>query len=473
MFKLDIEPISYSHKNNRDTHENYLKKTIENIDTIRGLVKHARKQNPSEPLLDSACVVYVSKTCPSLTKSSEKFVAVTPKNKNKKVRFADPITSSNNTQKQVDSHKNRDSNQPLLHSTREICCTSASGSKPTCNTKNNRISQSSRSYKTNKVEDQSRSVKSRKNKKTRVAKTKCNAYVMQSMLNANYNPVCVICNECLFDANHDKCVLNFVQDVNVHSKSISTKNKKKQNNWKPTGKVFTEIGYRWKPIGRTFTLVGNSCPLTRITSTKVVHLKETTSKSVETQKLKIKVYNKKPKPINYVGNHSQLINFVSKCLGTVRFGNDKIAKIMGYEDYQLGNIIISQAEAIATACYTQNRSLIRKHHNKTPYELLYNKKPDLSYLYVFGALCYPTNDSEDIGKLQPKAYIRIFVGYARAKKAFQIYNQRTRLIIETIHVTFVPVVVALVHADSIGIPSSTLVDQDVPSPSTSQTPQET
>ncbi|GJY75797.1 retrovirus-related pol polyprotein from transposon TNT 1-94, partial [Tanacetum coccineum] len=76
------------------------------------------------------------------------------------------------------------------------------------------------------------------------------------------------------------------------------------------------------------------------------------------------------------------------------------------------------AEAIATVCFTQNQSLIRKHHNKTPYELLHNKKPDLSYLYVVGALCYPTNDSEDIGKLKPKADIGIFIDYAPTKKAF-------------------------------------------------------
>nr|GEY17889.1 retrotransposon protein, putative, unclassified [Tanacetum cinerariifolium] len=47
--------------------------------------------------------------------------------------------------------------------------------------------------------------------------------------------------------------------------------------------------------------------------------------------------------------------------------------------------------AVETAGFTQNRSLIRKRHNKTPYELLHNKKPNLSYFYVFGALCYPTN----------------------------------------------------------------------------------
>ncbi|GKE08380.1 retrovirus-related pol polyprotein from transposon TNT 1-94, partial [Tanacetum coccineum] len=78
------------------------------------------------------------------------------------------------------------------------------------------------------------------------------------------------------------------------------------------------------------------------------------------------------------------------------------------------------AKAVAIACYTQNRSLIQKCYNKTRYELLHDRKPDLSYLHVFGSLCYPTNDSEDLGKLKPKADIGIFVGYAPAKKAFRI-----------------------------------------------------
>ncbi|GKE94589.1 retrovirus-related pol polyprotein from transposon TNT 1-94, partial [Tanacetum coccineum] len=63
------------------------------------------------------------------------------------------------------------------------------------------------------------------------------------------------------------------------------------------------------------------------------------------------------------------------------------------------------AEAVATACYTQNCSIIRLRHGKTPYEILHDKLPNLSFFYVFGALCYPTNDSENLGKLQPKADI--------------------------------------------------------------------
>nr|GEX00148.1 retrovirus-related Pol polyprotein from transposon TNT 1-94 [Tanacetum cinerariifolium] len=90
----------------------------------------------------------------------------------------------------------------------------------------------------------------------------------------------------------------------------------------------------------------------------------------------------------------------------------------------------------ATACFTQNRSIIRLRHGKTPYELLHNKLPELSFFHVFGALCYLTNDNENLGKLQPKADIGIFIGYAPTKKAFRIYNRHTRRIVETIHVDF-------------------------------------
>ncbi|GKF83903.1 retrovirus-related pol polyprotein from transposon TNT 1-94, partial [Tanacetum coccineum] len=67
------------------------------------------------------------------------------------------------------------------------------------------------------------------------------------------------------------------------------------------------------------------------------------------------------------------------------------------------------AEVMATACYTQKRSLIHTRHYKTPYELVHDKKPNLTFFRVFGALCYPTNDSGDLGKLQPTTDIGIFI----------------------------------------------------------------
>nr|GEZ98111.1 retrovirus-related Pol polyprotein from transposon TNT 1-94 [Tanacetum cinerariifolium] len=142
------------------------------------------------------------------------------------------------------------------------------------------------------------------------------------------------------------------------------------------------------------------------------------------------------------------------------------------------------AEAVATTCYTQNRSLIHTRHHKTPYEMVHNKKPDLIFFRVFGALCYPTNDSKDLRKLKPTADIGIFVGYAPSRKGYRIYNKRTRRIIETIHVQFdelteqmAPVHIGIGPApnflmpgqiiqapvNSADTPSSTTIDQEAPS----------
>ncbi|GJT57486.1 retrovirus-related pol polyprotein from transposon TNT 1-94 [Tanacetum coccineum] len=94
------------------------------------------------------------------------------------------------------------------------------------------------------------------------------------------------------------------------------------------------------------------------------------------------------------------------------------------------------AEAINTACYTQNRSLIPDPRYNKPYELSKRRYRTYHFYGSFGSLCYPTNDHEDLGKFDAKADIGIFVGYTLAKKAFRIYNKRTRIITETIHATF-------------------------------------
>ncbi|GJT83505.1 retrovirus-related pol polyprotein from transposon TNT 1-94 [Tanacetum coccineum] len=115
---------------------------------------------------------------------------------------------------------------------------------------------------------------------------------------------------------------------------------------------------------------------------------------------------------------------------------------------------LCSAEDVATACYTQNRSLIHTRHNKTPYELVHDKKPDLTFLRVFGALCYPTNDNKDLGKLQPTADIGIFVRYAPSRKE----PPRVARPVSSAIAVQVPVI-------STGTPYSTTIDQDAPSPS--------
>ncbi|GJW42690.1 putative ribonuclease H-like domain-containing protein [Tanacetum coccineum] len=94
------------------------------------------------------------------------------------------------------------------------------------------------------------------------------------------------------------------------------------------------------------------------------------------------------------------------------------------------------AEAIATACYTQNRSIIHHRFEKTPYELINSRKLDISFLHVFWDLCYPKNDHEDIGKLGAKGDIGFFIGYSANSCAYTVYNRRTKKIIETMNMKF-------------------------------------
>nr|GFA21644.1 integrase, catalytic region, zinc finger, CCHC-type, peptidase aspartic, catalytic [Tanacetum cinerariifolium] len=94
------------------------------------------------------------------------------------------------------------------------------------------------------------------------------------------------------------------------------------------------------------------------------------------------------------------------------------------------------AEAIATACFTQNRSIIHRRFNKTPYELINGRKSDISFLYIFGALCYPKNDREDIGKLDAKGDIGFFIGYSADSCAYRVYNRQTKKIMESMNVSF-------------------------------------
>nr|GFA22416.1 retrovirus-related Pol polyprotein from transposon TNT 1-94 [Tanacetum cinerariifolium] len=84
------------------------------------------------------------------------------------------------------------------------------------------------------------------------------------------------------------------------------------------------------------------------------------------------------------------------------------------------------AKAISIACYTQNRSIIHRRFNKTPYELIQGRKSDISYLHVFGALCYPKNDLKDIGKLGAKGDIGFFIGYSANSVAYRFKTRTSK-----------------------------------------------
>ncbi|GJY74512.1 retrovirus-related pol polyprotein from transposon TNT 1-94 [Tanacetum coccineum] len=614
MLKIDVEPINSKLLNKKTAHSAYIKHTQEEATILRDLVEQVKSKYPLDHSLESACryakliqelLTNISKTCPSINNTDGKLVAVTPKNKDKRVRLTKPVTSLGNTLTKTASTSNLVSNKPMLCSIRVKPSTSASGSQPSGNTKKDKIQQTPRT-----------------------------ANVQHSKLNANSELKCVKCNGCMLFDNHDLCVLDFINNVNAHNKSKSVKRSLKRKVWKPTGKVFTHIGYIWRPTGQTFTIVGNACPLTRITTTTEVPLRKPTVLDNEIPKPVVRlVYSRKPRKsktnvpasktkvlksvsankkepsqswrsiVSDVGNvmisrvyyveelghnlfsvrqfcdsnlevafhqhtcfirnlegvdlltrsrgnnlytlslrdmmasspicllsmasktkswlwHRRLshLNFgainhlarhgLVRGLPKLKFEKDhlcsacamgkskkkphksksedtnqeklylshmdlyrpmRVASVNGkkyilviVDDYSrftwvkclrskdealdfiiqflkmIQKVGISRetyvartmliyakdplflwAEAVATACYTQNRSVIHLRHDKTPYGLLHDKLPDLSFFHVFGALCYPTNDSENLGKLQPKADIGIFIGYAPTKKAFR------------------------------------------------------
>ncbi|GJR83280.1 integrase, catalytic region, zinc finger, CCHC-type containing protein [Tanacetum coccineum] len=388
--------------------------------------------------------------------------------------------------------------------------------------------------KKNKVEAQPRKV----NKVNRVVKPVCDVDVKHSLSKEKFEILCATCNKSMFDGIHDKCLLDLVQNGNNHTKSAKKHRKK----------MFGNLRVMYScPL----TIVGNSCPLTRFTSTNIVPPKQTTSHSDEIQKPQIKVYCKKPKNVKNISsskiakivesknaNHSKpnqtwgsnatdipssfsLVmtgcldcTLVSRlwilkthdresfsahelCVDLLLGSRDTNVYTISLDDMLKSSPICLLSKASKTKSWLWHRQLshlkfgtlnklakdglaqgisrlkFQKNHlcsacalgksrksshqpkaKDTNQEKLYllhmdlcgpmrvasinrkRQKPDLSFFHVFGSLCYPTNDHEDLGKFDAKADIGIFVGYAPAKKAFRIYNRRTCIITETIHVTF-------------------------------------
>nr|GEW34034.1 copia protein [Tanacetum cinerariifolium] len=162
---------------------------------------------------------------------------------------------------------------------------SASGSQPQGNSKKDRIQRTQSKAKKNKLEDHPRTVRPSLNKKKSVVDTKAISSVPDSKLNVNSGLKCATCNGCLFSDNHDSCVLAYINSVNARVKSKSVK------------KLVVQIVLRY---------LDSEC-----------------SKHM-------------------TGDRSQLINFVQKFLDMVKFGNDHVAKIMGYGDYKIRNVTISR-----------------------------------------------------------------------------------------------------------------------------------
>ncbi|GJQ97454.1 retrovirus-related pol polyprotein from transposon TNT 1-94 [Tanacetum coccineum] len=350
ILKVDVEPITPRLLNNKTAHSDYLRHTQEQAAILKEIVEQGKSKNPLNNYLDSACkytkriqelLIIIRQTCPSVNNSSDKLVAVNPKNKNKRVRFAEPITSSGNTNIKIASLSNLVSNKPMLSSTRVKPSTSASGSQPSGNTKKDKIQRTPSSTQKNKVETHPRTVKSSLKNKKCVVEPKGTTNVQNSKLNTNSKILCVKCNGCMLSDNHDLCVLNFIND---------------------------------RPTGQTFIIVGNVCLLTRITTTAEVPLRKPTDLEIDTPKPVVTlVYSRKPgkSKTNVPISRPKIVRSVpannkepSKSWGsivsdvpsfsldkyrssklfsgicTVKFRNDHVAKILGFSDYQIRNVTI-------------------------------------------------------------------------------------------------------------------------------------
>ncbi|GJX44407.1 hypothetical protein Tco_0261083, partial [Tanacetum coccineum] len=153
------------------------------------------------------------------------------------------------------------------------------------------------------------------------------------------------------------------RDQPVATRRIKSAKSNKKKNWKPTGKVFSSVGYRWLPTGQNFTIDGTKYRMTRITSTLIVAPKKTSQTPVITSNPKIKVYLRRIKIAKFVSLSSEpsilgprhsnksepnrnwgstLSNSPSSSHVHCRFGKDHVVEIKGYGDYQIGNVMISR-----------------------------------------------------------------------------------------------------------------------------------
>ncbi|GKC51358.1 retrovirus-related pol polyprotein from transposon TNT 1-94 [Tanacetum coccineum] len=504
--KLDLEPLAPKLLQNREAHLEYLKYTKKQADILRGIVKQAKANQPLDKELDFAL---------------QKKLVVTPKNKIKKVRFAEPLTSSSNI-KQVESSNTSDSNTPILSSIGLKCSTSKYGSKPTSNKRNENMNSrafmtGNRSQLMNFVSKFLGTVRFGNDHIARIMgygdyqlgnmtiskKNTCfirnlegvdllfgsrntNLYTISLDDMLKTSPICLLSKVSKTKSwlwHHQLSYLNFgtinklakdglargiprLKFQKDHWCSACALGKSKKSSHQPKAEdTNQEKLYRLHmdlcgpmrvaSINRKRYILVIVDDYSRFTWVKFFRTKDEAPEAIIKCIKNIQV--RLNATVHNVGTDNGT-EFVKQTLcefyenvgishqasvartpqqnGVVKRRNRTLIEVVSTMLIFSKAPLFLWAEAINTSCYTQNHSIIRRRYNKTPYGLMQDKKSDLSFFHVFGALCYPTNDNDDLCKLDAKADIGIFVGYAPAKKAFRIYNKRTQKVIETMYVTF-------------------------------------
>ncbi|GJU16366.1 hypothetical protein Tco_1144332 [Tanacetum coccineum] len=301
-------------------------------------------------------LVYVSYACPSFTKPSEILVAVTPMNKVKKVRFSKPLTSSRNIHKIVESSKTPDSNTPVLPSTGLKSSTSASRSQRTCNKKNDRISQTPSSNMKNKVEVQLRRANlmvlmqgpkfsqtmrywvlvtpNEQSQEVRFSKPLTSSRNIYKIVELSKTP----------DSNTPVLPSTGLKSSTSASRSQRTCNKKNDRiSQTPSSNIKNKVEVQRKRVN----LSSNKKNHVKdpIYDANVKHTMLNANSELICDKCKQFMFdaNRDLCFLDFMKDVN--VRFKSNRLSkanNIIFGNLRIAKIMGYGDYQLGNVTISR-----------------------------------------------------------------------------------------------------------------------------------
>ncbi|GJS57792.1 putative ribonuclease H-like domain-containing protein [Tanacetum coccineum] len=459
---LEAELSKLKDKIQKDDH-NELVKRFSNLE----IVEEAKVERPLDSGLAFACLYtkhsqelleYVIGTCPKNFNQRDKNHAATPLTRKKQVTFEDQCeTSNSNTHKHVEQLYIQQTNVRVPPSIGVNSCTDASGSQPRSNTKKNRILQA-KSVNKKQVEEHPRTNKSSSKTTNRVdssisSKRTCDLQRKYSCYVHDTDGVDLI-KDSRGSNLYTISVEGMMKSSPIFLLSKASKNKSwlwhrrlnhlnfgksKNHTHTPKAKntnleVLNILHIDLCGPMRVQTINGKKCILvivddySRFTGVMFLRSKD------ETPEFVIKILMQIQVGLN------KTVRYIRTDNGTEFVNKDLIAYYESVDIFHQKTVLMTpqqnDAEDVATACYTQNRSLIHTRHNKTPYELVHDKKPNLTFFRVFGALCYPTNNSEDLGKLQPTTDIGIFVGYALSRKGYRIYNKRTRRIMETIHIQF-------------------------------------
>nr|GEU98572.1 hypothetical protein [Tanacetum cinerariifolium] len=501
---LDLVTLAPKDKNNRETHIYYLKHTMKQAAILTEIVEQAKSLNPLDSASYSACkyvkliqelLRYVRDTCPNIHKPSEKLVDVMPINKKKTVRSKSPdntkndwilqISSSTHKKNKVKDHsrivksclnkpicvvepsRNANVQYSKLNTNSELMCVKCNSSMfvvqivfSYLDSGCSKHMTGDRSQLTNFVHKFLGTVKF--DLEAAFKKHTCFVYNLErvDLLSESWetnlytfsirnmmasSPICLLSKASktkLWLWHRRLSHLNFgainhlakhglvrglpkLKFEKDHMCSACAMGKSKKKSHKPK---FEDTNQE-----KLYLLHIDHCGPMRVAS-------------INRKKYILVIVDDYSRFtwVKFLASKDEAPDFIIKFLKMIQIrSNATVKNICTDNEIEFVNQTLQDyyEQVIATACYTKNRSIIRRRNEKTPYELLYDRKPDLSYLHVFGALFYPNNDSENLGKFQAKAV-----------------SSPLTIVVSPFLVAATPRAVDL--ADS---PVSTSIDQDAPS----------